>query len=327
MDNISVRRMDGVSEFNICEIRKITIKQSCNVFIKALETENKAPQTITAYGVDIQVFYNFIKENLNNKVRYACDLKYYHLELYKEFLNSQYAFRTACRKFNSLRTYIRIMHRCSYISNDIVVKLNTDKSGNRRRDKNICLNEITKHILSKETLREIFRRVKNDTTKNKYRDLAMFYILSYGLRRSEILQLTWEDFNLSEHTMLIKRPKTSTFDNVSISNDAVEALKQHFRMCSLCDTLTTKVFNIGTTPYNNIIKKYTKGLQTESGNSKITGHSFRHTFITLMVRAGKDLPFIQQYVGTTLETLQIYTHLSVRDSVQIVNVLEQILAV
>lgn len=322
MGNISVRRMDGIND-----IRKITIKQSIDVFIKALETENKAPQTIQAYKVDINVFYEFIKETLNNKVRYVRDLKYYHFEIYKESLSDQYAFRTACRKFNCLRTYIRIMNRCNYISNDIVLKLNTDKYGNQRRDKNTSASEIVKHIMSTETLKEVFRRVKSDTTKNKYRDIAMFYILSYGLRRSEILELTWEDFNLTEQTMLIRRPKTSSFDNVSISKNAVDALKQHFRMCSLGDTLTTKVFNLSTTPYNNTIKKYVSGLKTESGNPVITGHSFRHTFITLMVRAGNDLPYIQQYVGTTLETLEVYTHLSVRDSVKIVDSLDQILAV
>ena len=46
-----------------------------------------------------------------------------------------------------------------------------------------------------------------------------------------------------------------------------------------------------------------------------------------MVRAGIDLPYIQQYVGITLETLEIYTHLSVQDSIKVVNSLDLILAV
>ena len=268
--------MDAVNEFMVNDMRKITIKQSIDIFVKSLESENKAKQTVQAYNTDIKVFYKFIKEHLNNKVRYVCDLKYFHFEMYKESLTSGFAFRTASRKFNCLRTYIRIMNRCSYIANDIVVKLNTDRYGNRRRDKNISAGEIINHIMSKETLKEVLRRVKNDTTKNKYRDLAMFYILNFGLRRSEILELTWEDFNLTEQTMLIRRPKTASFNNVSISKNAVDALKQHHRMCTLSDTLTNKVFPLSTTPYNNTIKKYLHGLKTESGNTVITGHSFRY---------------------------------------------------
>lgn len=321
MNNINVKGMD-IIDIN----KKITIKQSADIFIKAIEVENKAPQTIKSYKTDISVFYNFIKVRLNNKVRYLCDLKYHHLEMYKVYLTEKYSFASVCRKFNSLRTYIRIMNRCNYITNDIIIKLNTDKFGNRRRDKSASKNEIIKHILAPETLREVFRRINNDTTKNKYRDLALFHILTYGLRRGEILQLTWEDLNFTEQTMLIRRPKTSTFDYVHISTIAVESLKEHFRMCSLSGTLNSKVFNLSTTPYNNVIKKYTHDLKTESGSSYITGHSFRHTFITLMIRAGKDLSYIQQYVGTTLETLQVYTHLSIRDSTKIVNAMDQILA-
>ncbi|MFL0251142.1 tyrosine-type recombinase/integrase [Clostridium neuense] len=298
----------------------ITIKHSIDIFIKSLQVEGKAKQTIVSYTTDIKIFYKFIQQELSNKIRYVSDIGYFHLELFKEYLNKNYCFSSTCRKYNCLRTYLRIMHRFDYINEDIIKKLNTDKFGNQRREKKLKVSEIRNGVISQEVRNLILQRVENDKSKNKYRDIALIHILNHGLRRSEVLYLKWSDFNFSNKTMNIWRPKNCNFDTVRISDNAVKALEQHFRISSFSNSLNDKVFSISTTPYNKIINKYTYGLLSETGK-RITGHSFRHTFITTMIRKNVSLSKIQRYVGISLEVLEQYTHLNFNDTDEIANLI------
>lgn len=305
-------------------MKKITVLQSIDFFKKSIEVEGLSSATIKSYLTDMNMFYAFVKEVLNNNVRYICDLRYHHLEQYKEYLRSKYEMRTSARKYNCFRKYIKKMCASGFIDKDIVLAINNDNFGNSRRDKNCAFATIRKQILSKETLNVILNRIKEDTSKNKYRNFALFHILCLGQRREDILSLKWTDLNFTEKTMNIYRKKTNTFDIVQIPNSAVESLKQLYKIDMLTQSLTQYVFNLCKNSYNSVIQKYTNGLMTETGDNEITGHTFRHTFVTHMIRAGVDLSIIRQYTGQSLETIQIYTHLSVRDSHKAVAVLNNL---
>lgn len=301
----------------------ITIKESIEIFVKGIIVDNKAEATVKAYKTDMQIFYNFIKTTLNNRVRYVNDLRYVHLEMYKEFLIEKYDIKTASRKYNCLRTYFKTLYRFNYINDDLIRIIKSDTFGNKKRDK---ISEIS--YISDETLKTILNRVKSNTSKNKYRDIAIFEILLMGLRRSELLELRWSDIDFFECTMFIRRSKTSNCNTVELSKTAFEALKKYYRIDMSSTRRNEYVFCSGSgklslTAFKSIVSKYTAGLTTVTLQD-ITPHSFRHTFITKMIKEGIAHEVIQKYVGVTLETLQTYTHLNHKDTSSVAHILDSI---
>ena len=62
----------------------------------------------------------------------------------------------------------------------------------------------------------------------------------------------------------------------------------------------------------DLITKYTSlaGIK-----KKVTPHTFRHTFASMLVEEGVDLSHIQKYLGhSTISTTQIYLHISDRNA-------------
>lgn len=294
----------------------VTILKSRDIFIKSLVANEYSENTLKNYEGDFNFFHDFIKTKLHYKVIYLTDINYQHLEFYKKFLIERNTYSTACRKFNCLRTYFKTLYRKGLIPSNIIDSLKEDDFGINQKGKLENLDEIRKQILSKETIDEIYKRIKNDKGKNMKRNLTLFKILFMGLSRSEVLSLKWEDINFEDKTISICRPQNNTPIIVALPDSAFDALIKYYKSCMCKKELKTKVFNISTTPYNKIIKKYTVGLQTETGDTNIVGHCARHSAVVHMIRANVPLTEIQKVVGISLDKLQVYTHLSLDDTVK-----------
>ncbi len=58
----------------------------------------------------------------------------------------------------------------------------------------------------------------------------------------------------------------------------------------------------------DLVTKYT---ELAGIRRKVTPHTFRHTFASMLVEEGVDLSHIQKYMGhSTISTTQIYLHIS-----------------
>lgn len=307
---------DAKVAINYNNLRKVTILKSCSIFIKSLSSYNYSENTIKNYEGDIKFFQHYIKTKLTDRIIYINDICYQHLELYKEFLIERNSCTTASRKFNCLRTYFKILNIKGLGVSNIIDSLKEDEFGIQQEIKQENLDEIRKQILSKDTIDKLYMRIKNDKGKNMRRDLALFNILFIGLSRSEVLMLKWDDINFDNKTLTINRPKNSSCHIVELPDNAYDALIKYYKSCICKVELQTKVFNISTTPYNKIIKKYTSGLKTETGDTNIVGHCTRHSAIIHMLRANVPLTEIQKIVGISITKLQVYTYLSTSDAIK-----------
>jgi len=126
--------------------------------------------------------------------------------------------------------------------------------------------------------------------------------LATGRRRTELLDLAWDDIDLETNRYFIRKAKNhlsrwypinSMFKAVLLSLPRREGRAfDRFR-------------------HPDTISHYVKRALVASGYGDMRLHDLRHTFASLQVMQGRDLKTVQELLGhTELKTTQIYAHLS-----------------
>lgn len=151
------------------------------------------------------------------------------------------------------------------------------------------------------TIDEVKRLAQTDCTYPIVKKAFLFSCLT-GLRRSDILDLTWGDvFQQGEFARIIfKQKKTRGQEYLDINLQAKELMGEP-------DAADCKVFSGIPSPYfiNVVIRGWVKlaGIQKD-----ITFHCARHTFATMMLDLGTDLYTVSKLLGhRNISTTQIYT--------------------
>lgn len=313
-------------------IKKITFNQAISNFDKYLLQEGKAESTFTAYFSDLELFKKFLKEHLNNKVRYLNDLTKVEIEQYKEYLMSfvksnVYKKTTVYRKYNTLKTFFRYLHKKYSITNI----LEDDKwgSNSKAKDFRTCEGEdFLPMVIESEHINGLLKCIKDSTDKNKYRDFAIFTLLTTtGCRRSTVLSLKWEHVDFYRNQIRLTHPKTSNAIVVQLPSLLKSALQLLLQSASLTDGYVFKsrqstddaTQGLSKSAFNDIIKKWIDASNIQKYYPMtVTAHSFRHAFITNCVREDIATEKIIQYTGhRSADSLEIYKHLVPKDHSQI----------
>lgn len=170
--------------------------------------------------------------------------------------------------------------------------------------------------------------------------LPALILLYCGLRRGELLALTWNDIDLILKNInvnksviyvgnqaQIKSPKSeSGVRSVPIPDNIIEALK-HARKSAkstmVCPAADGSIMS--QIAFKRAWESYTHYLNIKAGGrdrsrtkpkliviDNLTPHMFRHTYATILYNAGVDIKSAQRFLGHAdiNVTLKIYTHLS-----------------
>ena len=158
------------------------------------------------------------------------------------------------------------------------------------------------------------------------RDRAIFEMLySSGCRASEIVSLTFEDFN-GDYSSAIVTGKGSKDRRVYFEDDAQKALKAyledrkkrfgqsdkepHIFVNQRGGALTTGGLRLIITRYSG----------SEGTKHHVSPHAFRHTFATAMITNGADVRMVQELLGhSSISTTQRYTHISTEKMIEMYN--------
>ena len=143
---------------------------------------------------------------------------------------------------------------------------------------------------------------------------AIVLMLIYcGCRISELLNLKKEDIHLAEQWFLIRESKTEagTMRKVPIANKVLGIWKSFYSMSESEYIILTS--HGRKMEYGNFKYNYWAPLM-EQLNMDHTPHETRHTFITLMHRAGVDKDYIQIIVGHKIQGITAhYDHIDIED--------------
>ncbi len=178
--------------------------------------------------------------------------------------------------------------------------------------------------------------------ENDLRYKCAFNILYFcGLRRGELLGLTWDNVNLFRKEMNIRKnvvisldgnkynvtsPKTkSSIRTIPIPNFLVEDLKKLKEDNKECYGFQESWFVLGSfepIPFNSL-RSHKDKLCDLSGLPRIRIHDFRHSCASLLISKGANITLVARFLGHTKidETLNTYSHFFKSDLDNIVNVI------
>ena len=311
-----------------------TLNDSIKLFKNYLKHQGKSKNTAISYIIDMEQFYEFNKNKLNNRIRYVKNLTKEDIEVYKKYLhdkrsNGEYQERTVYRKYNSLKVF------CQFLNHEFEIEDFTkgDKLGNRNSINdwnNDCNVNNTRVIIKDEELKRLFKTLEDSNDRNIIRDTAIIEVLmATGCRRSELIELKWQHIDFYNKEITIVRPKTRNFNSVKVSSRVINSLTALKRISGkLVESeyvfrgSTKKGKKISKTALNSVIKKWVKKANI---NPKITTHSFRHTFVTTCLKKGISNEIIIKYTGhSDVSALKPYTHLVATDTKEVADIFERI---
>lgn len=145
------------------------------------------------------------------------------------------------------------------------------------------------------TLKEI--QILFTGAKNAKFDLFLKIAVLTGMRRAEIVNLTWQDIDLTNDVILIRKSKSHKSRYVPISPELKPILEQH--------KSTGRLF---TWSDPHTATNYFRKLAKETGvNCRL--HDLRHSFATHLLASGANIKIVQEILGhSDIKTTMIYAH-------------------
>jgi len=146
--------------------------------------------------------------------------------------------------------------------------------------------------------------------------------LNTGMRKGEILTLTWDNVDLKHGFILLDKTKNGDRREIPINETLRETLQGIVRRLdgghAFYDTTTGK-------PFRNV----TRSFATACRNAKVKDfrfHDLRHTFASHLVMAGVDITTVSRLLGHKNLTMTLrYAHLSPNHMSKAVDILDSTL--
>lgn len=150
----------------------------------------------------------------------------------------------------------------------------------------------------------------------------LFTAIFTGMRRGELLALTWDKINWVTNEISIDRnlykgrfvsPKTKTSKRkIKMSQELVKVLRE-WKMKSKTNELNFIFSNEcgNSIDPRNLVRRMFEPIVEKAGLGKLTWHSLRHGYVSLLIAKNVPIKFIQSQLGhsSIKITMDIYGHL------------------
>lgn len=258
-------------------------------YILWMQSKRYSESTIKTYSDALKVFFNFFSKTAYQKITNEDIIHFNNEYILKRKLSSTYQNQFV----NALKLFYRITDR-----KEIDIKLIHRPKTSRRLPR----------VLSKEEVKLILEAHGNLKHRTM---LSMIY--ACGLRRSELLNITFKDINRERLTLHVYQSKGNKDRIVPLSPKILEMMEDYYK------AYTPKVWLFeGQKPgtqyspksLQNVLKQALKKINIKK---PVSLHWLRHSYATHLLESGTDLRYIQELLGhKSSRTTEIYTHVSRR---------------
>jgi integrase/recombinase XerD len=281
--------------------------QAVDEFLMYLEVErNYSKNTIVSYNFDLNSFYNFLISN--NRLT---DLDELNPSGVRRFIQHQVLYdgikpRTIQRRISSLKSFIHFCLKEGFTRNDFMAGVSAPKA-----DKKLPV------YMTLDELKKLFHFLEFDNRPLSFRNHLLFKLLATtGMRRQELVDLTWEQINLSNNTILVrgKGKKERLLPLHPMLIPLFHQYKEHLLEYQLHPSEPVFLNKNGVKMNPRGLHVVFKDLLYRAGlpSQRFSLHHLRHTFATLLIQENKssvDLRTLQELLGhESLATTSMYTH-------------------
>lgn len=272
-------------------------------FRERLKVKHYSPRSVEAYCQHLKMFLAYL-----NKTGIA-DITCVTEETVTGYLTglNSLAAATLAVKLRSIKRFLSFLTETNRILINPTERLKEPKRGSR----------LPKVILTEPEVKMILDR-PDLSTMTGLRDrtiLEVFY--STGVRLEELVNLTIYDVDLQGGQLRVNKGKGAKDRVIPMGKHAVVFLREYIAKVRPRLTKNRQIRNLFIDRYAGplakqvveiMVRRYAKDAGTMK---KVTPHTFRHTFATILLRNGADITAIQRMLGhASLKNTQIYAHVA-----------------
>jgi site-specific recombinase XerD len=205
------------------------------------------------------------------------------------------------RRIDTYRSFFRFAVEQEYLSQSPMDKIRSPKA-----EKKLPV------YLHENEVRLLLSMPERKKWQSWRRDKAILYLLALtGMRRSELLALTWEDVRFD--SMSIRVMGKGQQERTCPMNGMLSTVLWEYLQSQLPVAPTRALFLARTgrplhrSCLHDLFKRYVRAAGLDE--TRISLHTLRHTFATMLLTRGTDLRTIQELLGhVEISSTQIYTH-------------------
>jgi len=277
-------------------------------FISYLSHEKKySPHTVKAYEKDLNDFSDFCLGEYElqdiDSVSYPV-IRNWIVSLVDQKISN----RSVNRKVTSLKSYYKFLMKTGSIGSNPLAKHKALKTAKKI--------EIP---FSEAEMAELLNEFPFEKSFEGVRDrliIELFY--ATGIRRSELINLSVQNVDLSNHTLKVlgKRNKERL---IPLLESMIQLFDEYFilrkEVENSQDSDTVFLTSKGNKIYETLVYRIINGYFSKvSSKVKKSPHILRHTFATHMLNQGADLNSVKELLGhSSLASTQVYTHNSIAE--------------
>ena len=283
------------------------LKALIDEFILYIQIEkNYSDHTITSYEYDLVQFLSFLRKS-NGSTDVACITKTH----VRRFIQHQMGMckqkpRSMHRKISCLKSFTKYCIQEKYLMSDFMASIESPKT-----DKKLPV------YMKLTDLQQLFQMLSEEHSSLSLRNEAMFKLLATsGMRRSELVTLTWEQVDFSSQTIRIygKGKKERLLPLHPVVLPLLQAYKATRKKHQCHPSQPVFLNKLGKPLDPRGFHSIFKNALRKSGlpPSRFSLHHLRHTFATLMLQGNKenvDLRTLQELLGhESITSTEVYTH-------------------
>lgn len=275
-------------------------------FLQYLQYEKRySEHTVNSYRTDLAQFQAFLSE------RYELDdflsVESIHIRAWLvELLQEGLAASSIHRKASSLKSFYKFLRQKAVINFNPFEGVSLPKKG-----------EHLPSFVEEQRMEQLFERKHFPEGFEGSRDFLLIDLLySTGMRRAELIGLTWSAVDFSGHRLRIygKGNKVRILPLLPHLEEALRAYQEEVEeLFPNRSHDSVLVSDKGKTLYPKLVyNKVKKYLSLVTTSSKKGPHVLRHSFATHLSNKGAGLNAIKDLLGhASLASTQIYTHSSI----------------
>lgn len=276
-------------------------------FIDYLKSEKNASKTtIVSYETDYKIFTVFltiggIEPRLNTMTTAILRRYISYLKLHKDYKTN-----TIRRKIHSLSSFFKFLLEMEYIEKNPMLSIHAPKE-----EKNIPI-----YIKERELKMLINAPAKYARFEShRLRDRVLLELLIFtGARKSEVLNMDWDDVDFGKKTIKIRKTKNKTQRLVPLVepllSDLWDYLQTRMPLSNRAIIISDTGNRMSVSNIQTLFKRYLKKCGLDKKGYTI--HKCRHSYASLLCQSGVDIISIKELLGhEDLNSTKIYTHTTV----------------